>query len=109
MALEKMTDEVSVHQTLGDEPNADDGMTGDDLKRLFDRPAELLKAFINEKLVPNAVDKTGDAMSGNLSIPSPKLAEHAATKGYVDGKIHFSSTEPTDWKDGDIWLMPVEE
>lgn len=109
MALEKLTEDVSVHQTLGDEPNAENGLTADDLKKLFDKPAELIKAFLNNKLVPNALDRRGDTMQGNLAVPEPIANNHAATKGYVDGKIHVSHTEPTDWKDGDLWLQPVEE
>ena len=56
MALEKFNEDVSVHQTLGDEPNAENSLTADDLKRLFDKPAALIKAFINDQLVPNVVE-----------------------------------------------------
>lgn len=109
MALEKLTEDIAVHQTLGDEPNAENGLTADDLKKLFDKPAQIIKDFINNKLIPYAVDRRGDTMTGNLSVPAPTLGDHAANKSYVDGKIHFSATMPANWKDGDIWLKPVEE
>ena len=109
MALEKLTEDVAVHQRLGDEPNAENGLTADDLKKLFDKPAELIKAFINDKLVPNAVDRRGDSMAGALSVPAPTAGNHAANKDYVDSKVHLSYTEPEDWKHGDIWLMPIDE
>jgi hypothetical protein len=110
MALEKMTEDVAVHQTLGDEPNEENGLTGDDLKKLFDRPAELLKEFINSKLVPNAVDKRGDAMQGALSVATPTRAEHAATKAYVDGLIVLCRDgEPAEIEEGKLYLFPEEE
>ena len=92
MSIEKMTGNVSVHQTLGDEPNGQDGMTADDLKKLFDEPGELLKTFINDFLVPYVLDKRGDTMTGNLSmngnrvtyVGNPVLDSDAAPKSYVD-------------------------
>lgn len=33
------------------------------------------------------VKKSGDTMTGNLVVPSPTSAQHAATKGYVDGAV----------------------
>ena len=105
MALDKMTDDVAVHQTLGDEPNAENSLTADDLKRLFDKPAELIKKFINDQLVPNAVDKRGDTMAGDLSmgghkisdIHAPETDSDAATKKYVDdNKIPSSGAEMSE-------------
>ena len=101
MALEKLNEDVSVHQTLGDEPNAENSLTSDDLKRLFDKPAELIKKFINDQLVPNAVDKRGDTMSGGLSMVGHKISNidapahdsDAATKKYVDDKIPSSGAQ----------------
>lgn len=92
MSIEKMTGNVAVHQTLGDEPNGQDGMTADDLKKLFDEPGELLKAFINDYLVPYVLDKRGDSMTGNLLMNGYKVAGvgtptedgDAANKAYVD-------------------------
>lgn len=101
MALEKFNEDVSVHQTLGDEPNAENSLTADDLKRLFDKPAALIKAFINDQLVPNVVDKRGDTMTGALSmsghritgVAAPTADSDAATKKYVDGKIPSSGAQ----------------
>ena len=111
MALEKLTEDVSVHQTLGDEPNEENGLTGDDLKKLFDKPAEIIKAFINNKLVPYAVDKRGDTMTGNLAVPDPTEDAHAVNKKYVDSRFHFNSEDdpPIDPKEGDLWFITEEE
>lgn len=110
MALEKLTEDVSVHQTLGDEPNEENGLTGDDLKKLFDRPAEQIKEFINSKLIPYAVDKRGDTMSGNLSIPAPTRDDHAVTKAYVDGRIVLClDGVPDEIEEGKLYLFPEEE
>lgn len=101
MALEKLNEDVSVHQTLGDEPNAENSLTADDLKRLFDKPAELIKAFINDQLVPNVVDKRGDTMTGALSmsghritgVAAPTADSDAANKKYVDEKFPETGAE----------------
>lgn len=98
MSLVKFNEDVAVHQTLGDEPNAENSLTADDLKKLFDRPAELIKQFINGQLVPNAVDKRGDTMTGGLSmggnpisnVQNPENESDAATKKYVDNKYPSS-------------------
>lgn len=116
--LDKMTEDVAVHQTLGDEPNAENGLTADDLKRLFDRPATLLKTFLNENLIPFAMDKRGDKLEGDLDlsgfflvgVPTPILDGHAASKGYVDGRIRFceDGNAPDQLEDGMILLFPEE-
>ena len=91
--LEKLTKNVAIHQTLGDNPNTDgEGMTAQELKEAFDAPAETLKEHINTHIVPYAVDKRGDVLQGDLNaagnrvtgLPAPASNADAATKGYVD-------------------------
>lgn len=91
MALEKLTDNVEIHQTLGDTPNSE-GMTAADLKAKFDQAAKIIKQFINDRIVPNALDKRGDTMKGVLrlggnriaDLPEPEEENDAANKAYVD-------------------------
>lgn len=52
MALKFFEENVSVHQTLGDNPNTDNSLSAAELKALFDKPAEMIQAFINEHVVP---------------------------------------------------------
>ena len=94
MALEKLTENVEIHQTMGDTPNTD-GMTATDLKVKFDLAAKIIKQFINDKIIPHALDKRGDAMKGTLrmsgnrilEVPPPVEDKDATNKAYVDGEV----------------------
>ena len=48
MRFTRFEDNVSVHQGLSDEPNIDDGLTAEELKKKFDEPAEKLKKVFND-------------------------------------------------------------
>lgn len=53
--------------------------------------------------------KSGDTMSGALSIPNPTSSTHAANKGYVDSK-HFvvTATIPTTWSQaGNVYTLTL--
>lgn len=52
MQIQQMEENVAIHQTLGDNPNTDNGLTPDELKAKFDEGAVALKKFLNEKVVP---------------------------------------------------------
>ena len=47
----KFEEDVSVHQSLPDEPNVDNGISTEELKKLWDKPAELLKEAFNKLIV----------------------------------------------------------
>ena len=92
--LEKLTENVAIHQTLGDNPNTDgEGMTAQELKEAFDAPAQLLKEHINNHIAPYALDKRGDSLQGTLNaagnhvtgLPAPVADTDAVPKAYVDG------------------------
>ena len=78
-----MTDNVAVHQTLGDEPGQD-GLTADDLKRLFDSAPQMLKEYLNEQLVPYVLDKRGDTMTGQLSMNGNRVTNVAPPEADSD-------------------------
>ena len=91
--LEKLTENVAIHQTLGDNPNTDgEGMTAQELKQAFDEPARIIRDHINNSIVPHALDKRGDSLQGRLNasgnaitgLPEPEADTDAATKAYVD-------------------------
>lgn len=92
--LEKLTKNVAIHQTLGDNPNTDgEGMTAQELKEAFDAPAQLLKEHINNHIAPYALDKRGDTLQGTMNaagnrvtgLPAPVVDTDAVPKAYVDG------------------------
>lgn len=55
MAIEKFEADLNIVQKLDDEPNDVGGMTSAELKETFDRSGNLIKAFINDVLIP-AID-----------------------------------------------------
>lgn len=59
------------------------------------------ETYVDEKIaaIPKT-DLTNYPTKDDLSV--------YATKAYVDSKIHYSPTQPTDWQDGDIWLQPAQ-
>lgn len=50
--IQQFSEDVSVHQKLGDNPNTDNGLSSGELKALFDSPAEIIKEFINQRVTP---------------------------------------------------------
>lgn len=52
MVLKPLEENVSIHQTLGDEPNVVDGLSAAQLKAKFDKAAEIIKQYINSQVVP---------------------------------------------------------
>lgn len=52
LVIEKLGDDLNIIQKLDDEPNDVGGMTSTELKETFDRSGNLIKAFINDKLIP---------------------------------------------------------
>lgn len=94
--IEKLTDNVEIHQTLGDNPNTDgEGMTADELKKAFDRPARLIKEYINNILLASVLDKNGDELKGALNaggfritnLPEPVGDSDAVTKAFLAGFV----------------------
>lgn len=47
--------------------------------------------------VDQRVNKTGDTMTGNLSVPAPSEAAHAVNKGYVDTKAVQQTLTVPGW------------
>lgn len=108
MALTKFLVNVENHQSLGNNPNSDDGLSAQDLKILFDKGAVDIKSYINNTLTTeldsllaskaddNSVVKlTGNQSVGGIktftSLPRiplmPVMNEDATSKKYVDDEI----------------------
>ena len=47
MGFTRSTTDISVHQKLGDYPNQDNGLTPEELKKRYDKPAETLQKDLN--------------------------------------------------------------
>lgn len=77
MKLTELTENVAIHQTLPDEPNADGGLTAAELKAKFDEAARILKNYLNTQVVP-AVNSKQDAATIEAAIRSTEEAVRAA-------------------------------
>lgn len=110
LAFEKLTDDIAYISKLGDSPNADDGLSSEELKAEFDRGVLALQTYLNETLVEklnaDVIGKlnnilsssgniyTGGTMAGELNmngyplsgLRTPVSANDAASKAYVDSK-----------------------
>lgn len=96
MAIPKMTDDLEIIQKLSDLPNATDGLTAEELKAKFDEGAELIKEYINGKLIPALVAKNigfsaiegvgaGDVQSAIAEVQ--KQVKDAASGSLPNGSV----------------------
>ena len=63
----KFEKDVSVHQSLANEPNADNGLSAEELKKKWDKPAEDLKQAFNN-LIDEMWEKSGDTHIGSMPL-----------------------------------------
>ena len=57
MALEIMTDDVKIIQSLSDYPNQEEGLTASEMKAKFDEAAARIKNYLNDRMVPEVNGK----------------------------------------------------
>lgn len=69
MSLPKFNDDMQIISKLADEPNDVGGLSANDLKAKFDEAGNLIKAFINDTLLPYLEDATGAGDIGIANIP----------------------------------------
>lgn len=87
MALTKLLDDLSNVSKLDDQPNDVGGMNATELKAVFDRAGNDIKAFINNILIPEIESAIGsgtiEQISGgklvDLSVTAAKIAMLAIT------------------------------
>ena len=96
MAIPKFTKDVEVIQKLPDLPNTTEGLTAEQLKAKFDEAAKLVKAFLNDQLIPAIVanqipfDKTEAIDADNIQnaiIEVQKQVRDAASGTIVNGSV----------------------
>lgn len=75
MGFTRSTTDISVHQKLGDYPNQDNGLTPEELKKTYDKPAETLQKDLNNLEVEleelHAASQIGaEPIDGNDTTPA---------------------------------------
>lgn len=69
MSLPKLNEDVQIISKLADEPNDVGGLSADELKAKFDEASVLIKAFINDTLLPYLEGVSGAGNIGIANIP----------------------------------------
>lgn len=85
MPLSAFDKNVSIHQSLGNEPNIDNSLTAEELKKKFDLGAELIKAYLNERVVP-AVNRRYE----QGGVPMPTAPGDAVPLSYLSAHVAHS-------------------
>ena len=96
LEIELLGDDLNIIQALDDEPNDVGGLTSAELKATFDKAGNLIKTYLNEKLVPAilAADATEAARaaaedarkSAETARGTAETARAAAEKDRVDAE-----------------------
>lgn len=110
MAVEKMTENVEVVQTLSTYPNQEEGLSAEQLKAKFDQGPKALKEYLNNVLVPavqgiqNAMD-AGEQYGLDTTLSVPGRAADAAAVGqrFMNLKASDVGARP------DTWLPTIAE
>ena len=69
MSLPKFNEDIQIISKLADEPNDVGGLSANELKAKFDEAGNLIKAFINDTLLPYLEAATGAGDIGIANIP----------------------------------------
>ena len=77
LVIEKLGDDLNIIQKLDDEPNDVGGMTSAELKETFDRSGNLIKNFINDKLIPAVVASNATEVAREQAEAAREQAEAA--------------------------------
>lgn len=83
MGFTKITENLNIHQSLSDEPNIDDGLSSEELKKKFDEPAEKLKQAFN-----NLIDELTVKTSAS-NIGAGPLVESDFSGANVEAKLIY--------------------
>ena len=74
MSLPKFNEDIQIISKLADEPNDVGGLSANELKAKFDEAGNLIKAFINDTLLPYLEAATGAGDIGIANIPGLNAA-----------------------------------
>ncbi len=97
MAIANMTANVAIHQTLADEPNAENGLSAQALKEKFDAGAVALKSYINGTLVPavNRLDQnqTQSSQQVQQALSAAQEAQRTAQTAHTTAQNALSTSQ----------------
>ena len=84
--LPLLSEDVEIIQKLGNFPNADDGLSAEEVKERFDAGPKVIKDYINETLVPAVRDLQINKVDGSeLGTVVEGVLEQAKASGEFDG------------------------
>ena len=99
MPLPNFLEDVEIITKLSNNPNDDDGLSADELKYLYDKAGILIKAFLNNELIPELESAIAAAARGisqqglngsainNGTISSDKLMQAAGFEAVITAAI----------------------
>lgn len=97
MAIAKMATNVAIHQTLADEPNAENGLSAQALKEKFDAGAVALKSYINDTLVPevNRLDQNQaqGSQQAQQALTTAQEAQRTAQTAHTTAQEALSAAQ----------------
>lgn len=76
MAFTRITADMNNHQSLMDEPNIENGLTAEELKKLYDKAANDLKDGVN-KLIDELEDTTGASFINSEPVHAGDISENS--------------------------------
>ena len=82
MPLSKLTTDLNIHQSLPNQPNANDGLTPEELKAKFDEAANLIKDYVNNTLTVEQ-DIKNTQLQDNINTVSSTLQNNIDTVNTV--------------------------
>lgn len=105
--IEKMGDDLAVIQSLGDNPNTDNGLSAAELKAAFDKAPLAIQKFINNVLVvainagvDDYLQKSGGTVEGALALLGPLV--------FTEG-VHYGKEEPSTGVEGQLFLVEITD
>lgn len=103
MGFTRMNDNVSVHQSMPDEPNIDDGLSAEELKKKFDEPAEKLKNAFN-----NLIDELESNASAGM-MGAQKLNDTDSSDENIQAKLENLQSQITTINNTNIATSKIED
>ena len=96
MRFTRSTTDISVHQKLGDYPNQDNGLTPEELKKTYDRPAEILQNDLNK------LEEELERETASINLGASALDENDESDTNIQAKFNKIYEEFKDVRDGGV-------
>lgn len=91
--IQRLNEDIAYVQKLGDNPNSDNGLTADQLKKWFDKAPVAIQQYLNAILIPQVEAKFGSVDSW-ITEADKKIGNFVAGSGFVpvDGSAPMSGS-----------------